>query len=55
MGQDDNAYFANRADAERERAERASHPKVAAVHHQLANAYRQRIPSNNRDRTEDPA
>jgi hypothetical protein len=39
------AYFYQRAEAELVQAQRASHPKVAAAHHQLAEAYLDRASS----------
>jgi hypothetical protein len=37
------AYFYRRAEAELVQAQRATHPKVAAAHHQLAEAYLDRV------------
>ena len=42
MVQNDNAYFAKRAEAELEQAQRATEPKAAQVHQQLAQAYLER-------------
>ena len=43
MSQDDRSYFQHRAQIEIERAETATTPRVAHVHHQLAEAYRDRL------------
>jgi hypothetical protein len=37
------AYLYQRAEVELAQAQRASHPKVAAAHHQLAEAYLDRV------------
>lgn len=43
MIEDDSAYFRKRAEAEREQALRAAQPEVAQIHHQLAQAYLERL------------
>lgn len=43
MRDDDVDYYRRRADLELERAKAATLPTVAAAHHRLADAYRQRV------------
>lgn len=45
MSQDDICYYQRRAEAELERAQRATHRNAVAAHFQLANAYLDRIGS----------
>jgi len=45
VSNDELMYYRYRAIAEAELAERATHPKVVAVHHELARAYSDRIGS----------
>ena len=41
---DDDAYFYQRAEAELAQAQHATNPAAAAAHHQLAKAYRAKLP-----------
>lgn len=45
MAVNDHVYFYQRAEIELEQAQRASNPKAAAAHHQLAEAYLARASS----------
>jgi hypothetical protein len=52
MTEEDSAYYARRAEAELEQAQRATMPEVVQVHYQLAEAYLERLESNHRVSTE---
>lgn len=43
MMEDDVTYFRRRAEAELERAQRATHPGVVKAHYDLANLYLERV------------
>jgi hypothetical protein len=46
MSQDDRSYYQRRAEIEGERAQSATVPSVVQAHHQLAEAYRVKLSSN---------
>ncbi len=52
MNEDDVTYYRQRADAELQRAQQATKPKVVAVHYQLAQAYIERVGPGDRPQAE---
>ena len=48
MSEDDSTYYAKRAEAEMEQAQRTAKPEVAEVHRQLAEAYLERLKPDTR-------
>jgi hypothetical protein len=52
MAEDDSAYLIRRAEAEMAQAKRAITPKVAQVHHQLAQGYLERLKPDARAKLE---
>jgi hypothetical protein len=54
MTDEDSAYYARRAEAELDQAQRATMPEVVRVHYQLAEAYLERLEANDRVCSEQP-
>lgn len=52
MSEEDVTYYRQRADAELERAQQATKPKVVTVHYQLAQAYLERVDAGDRPQAE---
>jgi hypothetical protein len=52
MFKDDRSYYRHRAEVEAKRAQRATLPSVVQAHHRLAEAYREKLSSDEFNKVE---